>query len=282
MIHRQRTQLPTLNTSGNYNRKCVSPTVYQKSCKATEYCRKLRGFVPVSYTLIYTLIRSGAGWYRFAVGGFAVRLSLWNPVRLRAGNTVLIGAMVDMRDLTEIAVRYRRWRLPFQGVRVPRILFGYSPLKHTPEHIHQQEYLSGTQNERTDGDELVYPLKMCQIGVKRIMDAPTMSSHAEDVHREKHTVKGDEREPEVDLAKCRIHVPPEHLGEPVEDRAEQRKHTSAEDNIVDMCDDVVGIVDVDVYRRIRHVDTAKPADYEHGDKSERMQHGHCVSNRSTE
>ena len=52
--------------------------------------------------------------------------------------------------------------------------------------------------------------------------------------------------PEVDLAERLVHLPPGHLREPVVDAGEQREDRPRRDDVVEVADDVVGVVQVDV------------------------------------
>ena len=48
-----------------------------------------------------------------------------------------------------------------------------------------------------------------------------------------------------------VHHPAEHLGIPESDRGEDAEHRAAEQDVVNVGDDEVGVVDVDVDRRSR-------------------------------
>ena len=67
-----------------------------------------------------------------------------------------------------------------------------------------------------------------------------------------------------------VHLSPKHFGEPVKDASKDSEDAPAEDDIMDMRHDVVCIVDVDVHRRICHIDAAQTANDEHRDKGKRV------------
>ena len=210
------------------------------------------------------LIRGGSCRYWLVGQRFAVRLRLWNPVRFSSGDAVLIGAVVNVRNFSEVPVRDRRRCLPFQRGCLPRILLSHLPAEHAPKYVYEQQNLSRPQNKSKHRNQYIYPLHMLQKFVlRRVGDSPHVPPNAEDVHREKDAVKGNERNPKMNLANNLIHVPPKHFGEPVKDASKNGEDAAAEDNIMNMRHNIVCIVDVDVYRRICHIDAAQPANDEH-------------------
>ena len=78
--------------------------------------------------------------------------------------------------------------------------------------------------------------------------APGHAGDPQHVHREERAVKADERQDEMQLAHALVHHPAEHLGEPVGDPAEDAKQRRAEEDVVKVGDDEVGVVEVDVDR----------------------------------
>ena len=71
-----------------------------------------------------------------------IRLVLRGEVFGFAGHAVLVGATVDFRDLGEIAVGRRRWRLPFERGRIPRIIrLNLWPIVDAPKEINDERDL---------------------------------------------------------------------------------------------------------------------------------------------
>ena len=68
-----------------------------------------------------------------------------------------------------------------------------------------------------------------------------MALQAEDVHREEREVEPDEHQPEVQLAEPLVEHAPEDLRPPVVEAAEEREHQAAEQHVVEVRDDEVGV-----------------------------------------
>ena len=85
--------------------------------------------------------------------------------------------------------------------------------------------------------------------------------------------------PEVDAAEEVVHLPAGRLREPVVDAAEQRHQRARGDHVVEVADDVVGVVQVDVGRRQAQRQPGQPADAEHRQERQREQHRHGEADR---
>ena len=94
-----------------------------------------------------------------------------------------------------------------------------------------------------------------------------MPCRPEQVHREEGHVEADEEQPEGDLAQRLAHHPAGHLGEPVGERAEQREDRAADQHVVEVGDDEIGVVDLPVERHRGEHHAGQPADDE--DEEER-------------
>ena len=78
------------------------------------------------------------------------------------------------------------------------------------------------------------------------VDPPRHPEQAEQVLREERDVEADEDEPEGDLPEPLVEHPAEDLRPPVEEPAEDRQHRAAEEHVVEVRDDVVGVVHLPV------------------------------------
>ena len=71
-------------------------------------------------------------------------------------------------------------------------------------------------------------------------------------------MNADEGDPEMDLAQRLVHHFAEHLGEPVDDGAEDSEQAPAEQHVMDVGDDEIGVVDEHIHRRGGHEDSDNP------------------------
>ena len=92
------------------------------------------------------------------------------------------------------------------------------------------------------------------------------------MHREEGEIEADEHQPEVDLAETLVEVAAVHLREPVVEASEQTEDEAAEQDVMEVGHDVIGIGLLGVGRndRVRHA--RQSADGEHRDEPEREQH----------
>ena len=95
------------------------------------------------------------------------------------------------------------------------------------------------------------------------VDAPRHPEQPEQVLREERQVEADEDEPEVELAELLVEQAPEDLRPPVVEAAEDREHRAAEQHVVDVRDDVVGLRQLPVDRERGQEDPREAADREH-------------------
>ena len=103
-------------------------------------------------------------------------------------------------------------------------------------------------------------------------DPPWHAEQAEHVLRQEREVEADEHQPEMDLPEPLVEQPAEHLRPPVVDAAEDGEDGAAEEDIVEMRNDVVGVVHLPVDGEGRQEDAGQPAHREQGDEAEREQH----------
>ena len=69
-----------------------------------------------------------------------------------------------------------------------------------------------------------------------------------------------------------VHLPAGRLREPVVDAGEQREDRARRDDVVEVADDVIGVVQVDVRRREAERQAGETADAEHRQERQREQH----------
>ena len=79
-----------------------------------------------------------------------------------------------------------------------------------------------------------------------VRHAPQHARHALREHRLEHQVHEDQREPEMHPAPEFVHHPPGHLRKPVIDAGEQREDRPGRHDVMEMRDDVIGVVQVHV------------------------------------
>ena len=103
------------------------------------------------------------------------------------------------------------------------------------------------------------------VGVVR--DAPDHAVQAQHVLREEGQVGADEQEPELDLAQALVQLPAGHLGEPVEQRREDREHRARHEHVVDVADDPVGVLDHEVEGHHRQERAIEATDEEQRDEA---------------
>ena len=102
--------------------------------------------------------------------------------------------------------------------------------------------------------------------------AARLALEPEDVHREEREVEPDEHQPEVQLAEPLVEHAAEDLRPPVVEAAEDREDQAAEQHVVEVRDDVVGVGLLRVGRDDRVRDAREAADGEHRDEAEREEH----------
>ena len=88
-----------------------------------------------------------------------------------------------------------------------------------------------------------------------LRDAPGHAIQPKPVLRSKAEVEADEGERKVQAAEMFVEHAACELRIPVVDGGEDHKHRPAEDDVVKMCDDEVGVVDMDVERHLGEGDT---------------------------
>ena len=102
------------------------------------------------------------------------------------------------------------------------------------------------EQEGADGGDQVEPVPAHAVGIG--VDAPRHAQQAGDVHREEAEVEADEHRPEIPAAQALVQQPAGHFGKPVIDRADHRKDVDADQHVVDVRDDEIGVGQLPVDR----------------------------------
>ena len=111
------------------------------------------------------------------------------------------------------------------------------------------------------------PAELGRIGV----DAPRHAQQAGEVHRKEGDVEADEHQPERPAAEPLRQRAAAEGRRPVVERGEQRKHHAADQHVVQMRDDEVGVVRLPVERHHRHHHAGQPAEREDEQEAEHEQ-----------
>ena len=85
------------------------------------------------------------------------------------------------------------------------------------------------------------------------------------MHRQKAEIEAAEHRPETPLSQPLVHHPAGHFREPVEDAADHRKDVDADQHVVDVGDDEVGVGELPVDGRGRGHHARNAADHEQND-----------------
>ena len=179
--------------------------------------------------------------------------------------------MVNDRLLQEIAVRRWSRRGPFYSCGLPWIVFCLLATEDAPENIEEKDELHKTQGKCTHRDKDIQAFKVLQkLILHWVRDASHVAAHPKYVHREERAVEGDKGKPEMNVTQRLIPSPAKHLGKPVIDPGEYCENTATENHVVDVCDNVVSIMNENVHRRGSHEDPGKAADHEHRNERQRI------------
>src|SRR5690606_12551673 len=103
------------------------------------------------------------------------------------------------------------------------------------------------------------------VGFAAVEGAAVEAGHALDEHGGEDPVHEEERGPEVEVAETGAHVAPGDLGEAVVDPGEEAEDRAGGDDVVEVPDDVVGVVQVEVGQAEGEGQAGEAADPEHGD-----------------
>src|SRR5262249_52771486 len=157
-----------------------------------------------------------------------------------------IGAAEDVRLDLEVTVGRRRGGRPFQSIAVPGITAGDLSTEEAVNEVNKKDQLYGAEHEGADAHEGVHGLQVrFEERMRWVGDPAAEAGGADNVHRIKDAIGGDEGEGKVPLAQRFIHHAAKHLGEPVVYSREDPENAAHEEDIVQVRHDEIGVVDVD-------------------------------------
>ncbi len=175
---------------------------------------------------------------------------------------------VNGRDDREVVGRGRVGDRPLEGAGIPRVHPGDLAVALGRPEVVDEHHQADGDDEGPDRDD---PVPGLEAGVVA-PGPPDHSLQAQPVHRGESHVETDEPEPEVDLADAVVHHPTCELGEPVIETTEDSQDGAAEQDVVEVGDDVIGIGLLPVRGNDRVGDARETADGEHRDEPDREQH----------
>ena len=174
----------------------------------------------------------------------------------------------DDRDDREVVRRRRRRRRPFERRRVPGIRA--RRVRRRAGSARRCTRKSSTPSANRNAPAVMTrfdrsPAEPARVGV----DPPRHAEQAGDVHREEADVEADEHGPEAPLAESLVQHPAGEFREPVVDAADDGEHVDADQHVVEMGDDEVGVGQLPVDRHRRGHEAGDAADHEHDDEARR-------------
>src|SRR3546814_4578588 len=96
------------------------------------------------------------------------------------------------------------------------------------------------------------------------------------MHGEERQVDADESDPEVQLAEAFLVLPAAHLGEPIVETCKHPEQRPHGEHVVELGDNIVGVVQDDIDAGVGQHDTRKPAKDR---KSTRLNSSHSCASR---
>ena len=174
---------------------------------------------------------------------------------------VFVRAAIGDRILEEIPVAGRRRCRPLEGGRVPWIVAGdlFAELprdeqiddegnlenRHGPgTHRHRDVHVDVLKHRLPEDVRAVG--RLVEVGVTTIIPAAVETRHALHEHREEDDVHANQGWPEMQVIELTAHEATGDLRIPVENTTEETEQDSGSHHIVEVTDDVVGVVQVKV------------------------------------
>src|SRR5262245_26647118 len=143
--------------------------------------------------------------------------ALRQPVLRDLWRTEFVRPPIDHGRSEEITVRRWRRRIPLQSIRSPGIFCSPRASKQRPDKVDHKENLRRPQAQCRHGDKRVHAIERLQeLIVHGVVDAPHMTAHPQEVHREEGQVEEHEGEPEVNFSQLFVHHAAKYLGKPEE------------------------------------------------------------------
>ena len=140
--------------------------------------------------------------------------------------------------------RCRWWRSggPLEGPTAPRVLASLFAVLSGIDEVPNQKELAQSEDEGKDGDRHVVLGKATLYGVGVGSTRHTLDTKS--VHWPEGSVVGSESNQEVPETKCLVELTSSCFRVPVVDTGEQCEHRTADEHVVEVSDDEVGIVEV--------------------------------------
>ena len=173
-------------------------------------------------------------------------------------------------DLGKVVSRRRRVNHPFQARSVPGVMAGILFFPQADHQVQDESQGAGQQHQVAQGGQQVQPVPAEFAGIG--INPARHPVQAQVVHREKGDVHPDEVEPEVGFADALVQQFPGQLGKPVIDPGKNAEQGPAEQHIMDMGHDVIGILLLIVRGGDGMGHPAEPAHDKEGDKPQGKEH----------
>ena len=177
-------------------------------------------------------------------------------------------ARVDLRDAAHAVVLGRQ---PLERAGPPRVVVRPLAAEPDAQRVDEEQHDAGGEHRGAERRQQVPagPSRGRPVGV----DAPRHAQQAGDVHREERQVEAAEHQAEHPAADpLRQHVALEQR-RPVVERREHREDQAADQHVVQVGDDEVGVVDLPVERQHRDHHAGQAAEHEDEEEAEQEQAG---------
>ena len=166
-------------------------------------------------------------------------------------------------------VRRRRWQRPFEcRPALPRFRRRFFAAAYAFDDDVQEHQVRQAEAERADRHDHVPVGELLRV----IGNAARHSGETQEVHREERDVEEDERQPEMDLGELLVVHVARPLRDPIVDPPEEREQRARDHHIVEMRDDVIGILELDVDRLNGQHEAGKAPHGKQEQKPDREEH----------
>ena len=178
----------------------------------------------------------------------------------------------------ERVVRRRRRQRPLERVRaVPRPGRGLFALAAGALHHRiQEQELRRPEPEGADRREHVPVGELLRV----VGNAARHPGETQEVHREERHVERDQRRPEMDFAERLVVHRAGPLRDPVVRAAEEREQAARDHHVVEVGDDVVGVLGLHVDRHDREHEAGEAAQREQEQEADREEHRRLEGHRA--
>ena len=153
--------------------------------------------------------------------------------------------MTHRWDHVKVVFLWRVGRHPLHAAGVPRVKRRGCAFASRMHHVDQEQQHAKGKNERTDRsnqvpepevEEAFTSARLCPL-----VHPAGLTLQTQNVHWAERHVQTDNHEPEVPVTETLAQHLSEHFRPPVIETREQAKHRTAEQNVVEVGDDVIGV-----------------------------------------